>query len=172
MAILETHLKTDTRGHVPEWVEVHDVSTHFSITLNAFVGKVLRVSPSTCGLLFLFSFSFLSSKKSTWRPWASRSVFAQRLRCGGSEFALILAMLLSAHALGRPWYAWWCARQQPWHRRRIIHTLMNSLLPPNSLPPPPSFTITIVLVVLPRFCCDNCTSSDHTALIDNSFVLR
>lgn len=34
--------------------------------------------------------------------------------------------------MGRPWYARWCSRQQPWHRRRIIHTLMNSLLLPSS----------------------------------------
>lgn len=110
----------------------------------------LRDLSSSIPFLFLFLFhpsSFLFSEEkhvaTVSVPW---NVFAQRLRLRREQIRFNFSHAsLSAHSSGRPWYAWWCSRQQPWHRRRIIHTLMNSLLPPvpppYTLTPPPGFSL-------------------------------
>jgi len=80
---------------LPEnWLSILITRGITSPTLNFFFKHLGENSYSSLDLFFRYLFPFSSLKKSTWRPWVLWNVFAQKPRCGGSEFALILAMLL------------------------------------------------------------------------------
>lgn len=135
--------------------------------LECFYGENPSRSSLACDLFFRYLPPFSSSKKSTWRPWVLWNVFAQKPRCGGSEFALILAMLLRP-CLGQAMVcmvvlsAAALASQTHYSYLNEFSLALHPLSPsPSSLSPPSS--------ALSRFCYDNLCPLTIVALIAKEY---